>query len=71
MLKSYSLLKLNYPDLIDFVNNYDVFCVLETHLDSTDLVDIENFVSKETNHIKGNLVALEYMYETKLHRMSI
>ena len=26
------------------MNNYDFFCVIETHLDETDIVDIDNYV---------------------------
>ena len=31
--------KLNYPELLELVSSYDVFCAAETHLD----VDIENY----------------------------
>lgn len=35
--------RLQYPDFTDFVQLHDVFCVLETHIDDTDIVDIDNF----------------------------
>lgn len=40
--------KIEYPDFVDMVKNYDVFYVSETHLDSTNIVDIPGytFISK-------------------------
>ena len=44
--------RLNYPEFIDLVENFDVFCALETHIDSTDNVDIQNYeyFSKNRGH---------------------
>ena len=35
--------KLNYPEFLELVSSYDVFCAAETYLDSFDIADIENF----------------------------
>ena len=35
--------RLNYPDFTDLVSSYDVFCLCETHIDDTDIVDIKNY----------------------------
>ena len=35
--------RLFYPEFIELINDYDVLCVCDTHLDNADLVDIENY----------------------------
>ena len=35
--------RLNYPEFVDFVNMYDLFCISETHLDEYDIVDLNGF----------------------------
>ena len=35
--------KLNYPEFVDYVSTFDIFGLSETHLDSTDIVDINNY----------------------------
>ena len=34
---------MNYPDFCDFVCTSDIFCVCETHIDNSDIVDINNY----------------------------
>lgn len=34
--------RLNYPEFIQMVENYDIFCVLETKLDEFDVIDLPN-----------------------------
>ena len=36
--------KIDYPELNDLINRYDIFCVSETHIDTYDIVDIPGFV---------------------------
>ena len=36
--------RLNYPEFKEFINNYDIFCVSETNTDSTDIIDIDDYV---------------------------
>ena len=35
--------KLLIPEFTVNINSYDLFCVTETHLDNTDIVDIEGY----------------------------
>jgi hypothetical protein len=34
---------LNYPEFVDFISSFDIFCVSETHLDISDIVDINGY----------------------------
>jgi hypothetical protein len=34
----------NYPDFVDYITSYDIFCIAETHLDDTDIVDIPGYI---------------------------
>ena len=44
--------RINYPEFTDFVSNFDILCLSETHLDDTDIVDIADysFISKNRSH---------------------
>ena len=46
--------RIDYPDFVEFINKYDLFCVSETHLDSSDIVDIPGytFIPKHRTHYK-------------------
>lgn len=35
--------RLNYPEFIQMVENYDILCVLETKLDEFDVIDLPNY----------------------------
>ena len=35
--------RLHYPDLCEFVNKYDLFCVCETKLDKYDIIDLHGY----------------------------
>lgn len=45
--------RINYPDFVEFVKCYDLFCAVETHLDGIDLVDIYSyaFIAKHRTQI--------------------
>ena len=36
--------RLNYPEFVEFIEKHDIFCVLETHLNDSDIVDIDGYV---------------------------
>ena len=35
--------RIDYPDFTEFVSKYDIFCISETHLDKTDIVDLPGY----------------------------
>jgi exonuclease III len=35
--------RIEYPDFVAFIGNYDIFCISETHTDNNDIVDITGF----------------------------
>ncbi|MES9885167.1 MAG: reverse transcriptase family protein [Sedimenticola sp.] len=35
--------RLCYPEFIDLINTYDIFCVLETNMDKYDIVDVKGY----------------------------
>ena len=48
--------RLNYPDFVESISNYDVFCACETHLDNTDIVNINYYVfSLNTGQSRTNM----------------
>ena len=36
--------RLNYPEFVKIIEKHDIFCVLETHLNDSDIVDIDGYV---------------------------
>lgn len=38
-----SKMRLNYPEFIQVVKSYDIFCVIETHPDDTAIIEINGF----------------------------
>jgi len=35
--------RLNYPEFIELVNNFDIFCLSETHTDTYDIIELKNY----------------------------
>jgi hypothetical protein len=40
--------RIDYPDFVEHIHLYDIFCIVETHIDSCDVVNIDgySFLSK-------------------------
>ena len=41
--------KLQYPEFINFISNYDILCFVESKTDDTDVIEIPGFVSHMKN----------------------
>lgn len=41
--------RIEYPDFVELVNQYDIFCVSETHIDSNDIADIPGYTFSAKN----------------------
>lgn len=44
--------RLNYPEFLEQMKHYDVIILLETKLDTTDIVDIDGYTFVETQIAK-------------------
>ena len=56
--------RLEYPEFIEFIENYDIICLAETHSDQCDIIEINNYTyiskprSKEFRRKSGGIGVL-------------